>query len=168
MGSGDGGGGEAVTTAASKRCAACKAMRRRCREDCAFSAYFPASHPRRFHCVHRIFGAANVSRMLKHLPMEQRGEAVDSLVYEANARILDPVYGCVRVIAELQHQLLAAQEQLAIVRAEIAWCRSRELFQIEKHSHQGEVATEDKARPTEMENLQFDFPFTELDLALDM
>ncbi|CAN6462048.1 unnamed protein product [Victoria cruziana] len=136
-------------------------MRRRCREDCAFSPYFPASQPRRFNCVHRIFGAANVCRMLK------RGEAVDSLVYEANARIVDPVYGCARVIAELQHQLLAAQEQLAIVRAEIAWCRSRELFQIEKSGYQGKAAAQDRVGPEETENLQFDFPFAEIDLAID-
>jgi Lateral organ boundaries (LOB) domain len=49
----------------SKRCAACKHLRRRCAEDCILAPYFPATHPERFECVHKIFGAGNVARMLK-------------------------------------------------------------------------------------------------------
>jgi hypothetical protein len=48
-----------------KRCAACKYLRRRCAQDCALAPYFPASHPHRCACVHRVFGASNVARILQ-------------------------------------------------------------------------------------------------------
>jgi len=48
-----------------KRCAACKYLRRRCPKDCVFSPYFPPNDPQKFACVHRIYGAGNVSKMLQ-------------------------------------------------------------------------------------------------------
>ncbi|CAA6662343.1 unnamed protein product [Spirodela intermedia] len=79
----------------STRCAACRYLRRRCTEDCVLAPYFPSTHPDRFACVHRIFGASNVCRMLQLVPVEQRGQAADSIAYEAYWRMRDPVYGCV-------------------------------------------------------------------------
>ena len=51
--------------------------------------------------------------------MQQRGDAVSSLVYEANARMRDPVYGCVGAISFLQNQVSQLQMQLAVAQAEI-------------------------------------------------
>ena len=51
--------------------------------------------------------------------MQQRGDAVSSLVYEANARVRDPVYGCVGAISFLQNQVSQLQMQLAVAQAEI-------------------------------------------------
>lgn len=51
--------------------------------------------------------------------MHQRGDAVSSLVYEANARMRDPVYGCVGAISYLQNQVSELQMQLAVAQAEI-------------------------------------------------
>ncbi|KAJ0798534.1 putative transcription factor LOB family [Helianthus annuus] len=36
------------------------------------------------------------------LPESQRTDAVSSMVYEANARLRDPVYGCAGAICQLQ------------------------------------------------------------------
>lgn len=47
------------------RCAACKYLRRRCPLDCIFSPYFPSNDPERFSCVHKIYGASNVGKMLQ-------------------------------------------------------------------------------------------------------
>jgi len=44
---------------------------------------------------------------------------VSSLVYEANARVRDPVYGCVGAISYLQNQVSQLQMQLAVAQAEI-------------------------------------------------
>lgn len=41
------------------------------------------------------------------------------MVYEANARIRDPVYGCAGAIFQLQKQLSLLQSQLAMAQAEI-------------------------------------------------
>ena len=51
--------------------------------------------------------------------MQHRGDAVSSLVYEANARVRDPVYGCVGAISSLQQQVEALQAQLALAQAEM-------------------------------------------------
>lgn len=56
---------------------------------------------------------------LQELPVHQRADAVSSLVYEANARVRDPVYGCVGAISYLQSQVSQLQMQLAVAQAEI-------------------------------------------------
>ncbi|KAH7672569.1 Lateral organ boundaries LOB domain-containing protein [Dioscorea alata] len=100
-------------------CASCKLLRRRCSKDCIFAPFFPSGDPQKFAIVHKIFGASNVSKMLQELPINQRADAVSSLVYEANARMRDPVYGCVGVISYLQNQVSQLQMQLAVAQAEI-------------------------------------------------
>ncbi|CAI9107056.1 OLC1v1006331C1 [Oldenlandia corymbosa var. corymbosa] len=100
-------------------CASCKLLRRRCAKDCIFAPYFPPDDPQKFAMVHKVFGASNVSKMLQELPVQQRGDAVSSLVYEANARMRDPVYGCVGAISYLQNQVSQLQMQLAVAQAEI-------------------------------------------------
>ncbi|XP_008787332.1 LOB domain-containing protein 4 [Phoenix dactylifera] len=106
-------------------CAACKLLRRRCAQDCIFAPYFPADEPQKFANVHKVFGASNVSKLLQELPAHHRSDAVSSLVYEANARVRDPVYGCVGAISSLQRQIEALQTQLAIAQAEMVHLRTR-------------------------------------------
>lgn len=55
--------------------------------------------------------------------MHQRGDAVSSMVYEANARVRDPVYGCVGAISSLQRQIDVLQTQLALAQAEVVHLR---------------------------------------------
>ncbi|KAK7289882.1 hypothetical protein RIF29_03892 [Crotalaria pallida] len=100
-------------------CASCKLLRRRCTKECIFAPYFPSDDPRKFAIVHKVFGASNISKMLQELPVHQRADAVGSLVYEANARVRDPVYGCVGAISYLQSQVSQLQMQLAVAQAEI-------------------------------------------------
>ncbi|KAJ1294313.1 hypothetical protein BS78_01G137000 [Paspalum vaginatum] len=57
--------------------------------------------------------------MSREIPVQHRGDAVSSLVYEANARVRDPVYGCVGAISSLQQQVEALQAQLALAQAEM-------------------------------------------------
>lgn len=63
-----------------------------------------------------FFPLLNISQ---ELPIHQRADAVSSLVYEANARVRDPVYGCVGAISYLQNQVSQLQMQLAVAQAEI-------------------------------------------------
>ncbi|KAG9128851.1 hypothetical protein Leryth_009604 [Lithospermum erythrorhizon] len=106
-------------------CAACKLLRRRCAKDCVFAPYFPADEPQKFASVHKVFGASNVNKMLQELAEDQRGDAVSSMVYEANARVRDPVYGCVGAISSLQQQIDLLQTQLALAQAEVVQMRMR-------------------------------------------
>jgi hypothetical protein len=107
-------------------CAACKLLRRRCARDCVFAPYFPPDEPQKFANVHKVFGAANVNKMLQDLSVHQRGDAVSSMVYEADARVRDPVYGCVSAISSLQQQIAVLQNQLAVANAEIVCMRMQQ------------------------------------------
>lgn len=65
---------------------------------------------------------------LQNVPVEQRGDAVRSLVYEANARIINPVYGCVGIISKLETQVSELQMQLAVVEEEILSIKMQQEF----------------------------------------
>ncbi|XP_059289186.1 LOB domain-containing protein 4-like [Lycium ferocissimum] len=93
-------------------CSACKLLRRRCTQDCIFLPHFPAAEPQKFIAVHRIFGASNISKTLQEIPKENREDAVISMVYEATARLRDPVYGSVGIISALQKHVFHLQSEL--------------------------------------------------------
>ncbi|MQM16813.1 hypothetical protein Taro_049776 [Colocasia esculenta] len=100
-------------------CAACKILRRRCVDKCVLAPYFPPNDPLKFTTAHKVFGASNIIKLLQDLPESQRADAVSSMVYEANARIRDPVYGCAGAICQLQKQVSDLQAQLAKAKAEL-------------------------------------------------
>ncbi|MCI25070.1 LOB domain-containing protein 25-like [Trifolium medium] len=100
-------------------CAACKFLRRKCNQDCIFAPYFPPEEPHKFANVHKVFGASNVSKILNEVLPHQREDTVNSLAYEAEARIKDPVYGCVGFISGLQRQLLGLQKELDATNADL-------------------------------------------------
>ncbi|XP_030548876.1 LOB domain-containing protein 1-like [Rhodamnia argentea] len=100
-------------------CAACKILRRRCVDKCVLAPYFPPTEPYKFTIAHRVFGASNIIKFLQELPEPQRADAVSSMVYEASARIRDPIYGCAGAICHLQKQVSELQEQLAKAQAEL-------------------------------------------------
>ncbi|KAG6763796.1 hypothetical protein POTOM_031236 [Populus tomentosa] len=105
---------------ASSSCAACKFLKRRCIPTCIFAPYFRSDEPKKFARVHKVFGASNVSKILIEVPEEQREDTVNSLAYEAEARLTDPVYGCIGAIALLQRKMVELQVDLAIARARLA------------------------------------------------
>lgn len=86
---------------------------------CIFAPYFPPEEPQKFANVHKIFGASNVTKLLNELPPHQREDAVNSLAYEAEARIKDPVYGCVGAISVLQRQVHRLQKELDAANADL-------------------------------------------------
>ncbi|XP_051133356.1 protein LATERAL ORGAN BOUNDARIES-like [Andrographis paniculata] len=100
-------------------CAACKFLRRKCMSGCIFAPYFPPEEPQKFANVHKIFGASNVSKLLNELLPHQREDAVNSLAYEAEARVRDPVYGCVGAITFLQRQVDRLQKELDAANADL-------------------------------------------------
>lgn len=101
-------------------CAACKFLRRKCTQECVFAPYFPPDQPQKFANVHKVFGASNVAKLLNDLNAAQREDAVNSLAYEADARLRDPVYGCVGLISILQHKLKQVQADLFNAKKELA------------------------------------------------
>ncbi|OAY46126.1 hypothetical protein MANES_07G118600v8 [Manihot esculenta] len=102
-------------------CGACKFLRRKCMNDCVFAPYFcydeAATH---FAAVHKVFGASNVSKLLLHLPVQNRSDAAITISYEALARMQDPIYGCVAHIFALQQQIASLQEEIDILEHQMA------------------------------------------------
>lgn len=113
------GGGEAP-------CGACKFLRRKCVKGCLFAPYFCSDEmgAPHFGAIHKVFGASNFSKLLMHLPIQERYDTVASVSYEAQARLQDPVYGCVSHILALQHQVANLKGKLAVGYAQLAACSS--------------------------------------------
>ncbi|OMP09324.1 hypothetical protein COLO4_05600 [Corchorus olitorius] len=115
------GSGSTAATGTGSPCGACKFLRRKCASDCIFAPYFCSEQgPARFAAIHKVFGASNVSKLLLHIPAHDRCEAVVTIAYEAQARIRDPVYGCVAHIFALQQQVAYLQTQLMQAKAQLA------------------------------------------------
>ncbi|KAJ3694507.1 hypothetical protein LUZ60_009987 [Juncus effusus] len=112
---------ESISRISSKElpCAACRLLHRKCNKDCILAPHFPPDQPDKFASVHKVFGASNVVKMLQTLEEEQREDAVQSLVYESNARIKDPVYGCTTAISYLQSCIQQLQVQLKTTQDQI-------------------------------------------------
>ncbi|KAG8078718.1 hypothetical protein GUJ93_ZPchr0007g3036 [Zizania palustris] len=113
-------GAGAASCGTGSPCAACKFLRRKCQPDCVFAPYFPPDNPQKFVHVHRVFGASNVTKLLNELHPYQREDAVNSLAYEADMRLRDPVYGCVAIISILQRNLRQLQQDLARAKYELS------------------------------------------------
>ena len=109
-----------MASSSNSPCAACKFLRRKCQTECVFAPYFPPDQPQKFSNVHKVFGASNVTKLLNELHPSQREDAVNSLAYEADMRLRDPVYGCVGVISLLQHQLRQLQMDLSCAKSELS------------------------------------------------
>ncbi|XAR58215.1 hypothetical protein NMG60_11026628 [Bertholletia excelsa] len=119
-------------------CAACKLLRRKCLPGCIFAPYFPPNEPQKFANVHKIFGASNISKLLNDIPEDQREDAVNSLAYEAEARIKDPVYGCVGAISALQTQVMRLQRELDDTNADLMRFTSNEINAVPPMGGSGE------------------------------
>eukprot|EP00253_Pinus_taeda_P007854 PITA_07854 len=101
-------------------CSGCRTQRKKCSDKCVLPPYFPQSEPQKFMLVHTVFGNGRVVKLLQGLPAELRGDAVSSMVYEAEERIRDPVHGCVGVINDLQRKVAELQLQLESTQVELA------------------------------------------------
>ncbi|XP_052189918.1 LOB domain-containing protein 18-like [Diospyros lotus] len=77
------------------RCYACVVLNRGCNSQCIFAPYFHfedgISH---FVAIRDVFTVKNVVNILALLPVNDRFWASDTLFFEAQARLQDPVYGC--------------------------------------------------------------------------
>ncbi|XP_010266765.1 PREDICTED: LOB domain-containing protein 20 [Nelumbo nucifera] len=110
----------AAVPSAAAPCGACKFLRRKCISGCIFAPYFGTDQgAARFAAVHKVFGASNVSKLLLHVPTNRRHDTVVTISYEAQARLSDPVYGCVSTILALQQQVAALQAELSVVQEQL-------------------------------------------------
>ncbi|XP_062091369.1 LOB domain-containing protein 11-like [Humulus lupulus] len=100
-------------------CAACRMLRRRCDRNCLLSPYFPPEEIENFAGVHKVFGASNIIKMIQMVEETKRDDTVKSIVYEATARMRDPVYGCAGTIFHLQKMVSELRSQLETTTAQV-------------------------------------------------
>ena len=88
-------------------CGACNILKRKCTEDCVFAQYFCSENMgvEKFSAIHKIFGASNFSKMLEEVPVYKRPDAVDTIYYEAECRMNNPVQGCLTNVFALQKEV---------------------------------------------------------------
>ncbi|KAL3616571.1 hypothetical protein CASFOL_039961 [Castilleja foliolosa] len=116
-----GGGGGGGGVGGGGPCGACKFLRRKCVAGCIFAPYFDSEQgAAHFAAVHKVFGASNVSKLLHHIPPSKRLDAVVTICYEAQARLRDPIYGCVAHIFALQQQVVNLQAELSYLQSHLA------------------------------------------------
>ncbi|KAK0600330.1 hypothetical protein LWI29_013831 [Acer saccharum] len=88
--------------------------------QCPFKPYFPSDQPQKFQKVQQIFGAIKVAKIITGLDVHLREEAVNSLVFEEEARLRNPVNGCAAITSNLEAQLKQAEADLHNAKKELA------------------------------------------------
>ncbi|CAM8946888.1 unnamed protein product [Rhodiola kirilowii] len=126
------------SSSSSSRCAACKCLRRKCVMGCILAPYFPSTNLQRFTSVHKVFGAANITKMLEQVPIHLRGQAADSVIFEAETRMKDPVYGSAGIISQLQQQIAHVQGEIMKIQGEIARHNAQQQQQ-QQEQHQAQA-----------------------------
>ncbi|KAG8375667.1 hypothetical protein BUALT_Bualt10G0124300 [Buddleja alternifolia] len=119
---GPGGGGATIVPQA---CAACKYQRRRCAPDCPLAPYFSGDKPKDFLNAHKLFGVSNILKILKNVPIEHRGNAMRSVVFEANVRAIDPVGGCHQMILDLESKINICKMEFNLLLRQLHYYRSK-------------------------------------------
>ncbi|GER57790.1 LOB domain-containing protein [Striga asiatica] len=140
-------------TGSGSPCGACKFLRRKCVKGCVFAPYF--SHEQgstHFSAIHKVFGASNVSKLLTQLPINDRCEAAVTIAYEAQARVQDPIYGCVSHIFALQQQVMYLQAQVASLREQAAQCIINSSNSVNPNYDQKFYATSSAFLPQDIES----------------
>lgn len=95
-----------------KSCACCKHQRHRCSKDCILAPYFPADQPEKFSNVHRLFGVANVKKIIENMDPISRNKAMATIQLESDVRQQFPVSGCLGFIQYKETQIQRALEEL--------------------------------------------------------
>ncbi|KAL2336734.1 hypothetical protein Fmac_011180 [Flemingia macrophylla] len=111
----------AMLDASPPPCGACKYQKKKCHNNCIFAPYFGSNlHGlANFAMVHKVFGTSNVSKMLLDVEENQRQQLMDSILFEAQERTNDPIYGCVSKIFGLQQEVALLQGELARMKNEL-------------------------------------------------
>ncbi|KAD7116823.1 hypothetical protein R6Q59_016022 [Mikania micrantha] len=99
------------TTTGVPACASCRHQRKKCTEKCVLAPFFPAEKSQDFQAVHKVFGVSNVTKLVKDLSREDGKKAVDSLIWEANCRLKDPVLGPLGEFQRVSEELVVYKTQ---------------------------------------------------------
>ncbi|MCI39431.1 LOB domain-containing protein 36-like, partial [Trifolium medium] len=80
--------------------------------------FFSPDNPQLFKVVHKVFGRSTVSKLLRKIDSTQRKKAVDSLVYEVEARLRNHVNDFMDFVHNLEHRLKEVQQKIDNLKSE--------------------------------------------------
>ncbi|KAL2899557.1 LOB domain-containing protein 22, partial [Bienertia sinuspersici] len=106
-------------------CAACKYQRRKCGPECALAPYFPHDRQRQFLNAHKLFGVSNITKIIRNLKPHEKDVAMNTIIFQSDARAKDPVGGCYRIIKELHHQIAYCKAELDLVLQQLELCKAQ-------------------------------------------
>jgi hypothetical protein len=98
--------------------------------------------------IYVVYGAC-----MQDLPESSRADAVSSMVYEAEARLRDPVYGCAGAVCRLQKQANELKVQLARAQADLLNAQAQHanllaLFCVEMANRRGSQQQQQQQHPS--------------------
>ncbi|OWM69783.1 hypothetical protein CDL15_Pgr025632 [Punica granatum] len=117
-----------------RACGLCHHQRKRCPQDCPFRPYFPVDQPELYRNAIRLFGVANLKKLMAKVQPEQYEDTMTSIIYEVNRHAEDSVYGCYGALIKLQQQVARAEQELKAINSWIASFR-RLSEQPDDHDH---------------------------------
>ncbi|MCL7034311.1 hypothetical protein MKW94_014683 [Papaver nudicaule] len=98
-----------------RSCGACRYKRQKCLPQCPFAPFFPPNKKEDFQNIVKVYGGANFMKLV-NLAEPHKHLAADSMIFEANARISDPVNGLAGIVDTLSQQLDDLTSELSAVR----------------------------------------------------
>ncbi|KAM7472613.1 hypothetical protein LguiA_010796 [Lonicera macranthoides] len=101
-------------------CPACSFRRRACPPSCESVKIFRNTYNRRdYHTIFSVFGVKSVEFFLQHVPDHKHRETLDSFLFEAKARILNPAGGCAALLTSLDQKFEALQSRMTALEARL-------------------------------------------------
>ncbi|KAM7482013.1 hypothetical protein LguiB_006596 [Lonicera macranthoides] len=99
-------------------CAACTYNRKRCQPWCEYAPIFRDVISRQdYRTIFTVFGVKNVADILQNIPQYQHLETLYSFLFEAKARIENPIKGCTALLASLEQKVEELQERVTALEA---------------------------------------------------
>lgn len=106
-----------------KHCGACKFLGAAdCGTECVLAPYFSTENQKMFEQLDKIFGADFIYKILSEpgLLRSQGEDTVRSLIYAAEARIRDPIFGIIGMYLEHGKELETIEEKIKSAKNELA------------------------------------------------
>ncbi|KAM7511055.1 hypothetical protein LguiB_009930 [Lonicera macranthoides] len=101
-------------------CAACTYKRKRCQPWCEYAQIFQEVISRQdYRTIFTVFGVKNVADILQSIPQYQHLETLNSFLFEAKARVENPIKGCTALLASLEQKVEELQEWVTALEARL-------------------------------------------------
>jgi len=111
-------------------CVLCRYQHKRHDGSCQFGQYFPSNRSIEFETACKLFGLANLLRLMRCAEPSERQVMADSILREANMWSNDPTHGALGHVLTLNHHIQSLERQLQLVNTMLAVCSGQAPSQI--------------------------------------